>query len=89
MVNFTVTRNRTVFLPANRNQALGLILHDRDFVKRPVLIRIYIVPSGEELHIELDNITTQDVEVALKHTKPSVLGLQEKYAAWQKDYESV
>ena len=44
---------------------------------------------GEELHIELDNITTKDVEIALKHTKPSALGMKEKYAAWQKDYESV
>ena len=44
---------------------------------------------GEELHIELDNITTKDVELALRHTKPSALGLKDKYLAWQRDYESV
>ena len=50
---------------------------------------IVSLPLGEELHIELDNITTKDVEIALRHTKPSALGMKEKYAAWQKDYESV
>ena len=45
--------------------------------------------SDEELHIKLDVLTTSDVEAALATTKPSASALSGKYAAWQKDYESV
>lgn len=45
--------------------------------------------AGEELHINLDTITTADVEAALNNTKPSAVTLKDKYLDWQKNYESV
>ena len=47
-----------------------------------------LIPSGDELHINLDTITTEDVEAALLHTKPSARGMTGKYMAWQQEYES-
>ena len=44
---------------------------------------------GEELHIELDEISTEDVYSALKHTKPSALTMKDRYIQWQNKYESV
>lgn len=40
-------------------------------------------------HLELDPITNDDLQAALSTTKPSARQLQEKYAEWQKEYESV
>ena len=39
--------------------------------------------------LEIEPVTTADVEAALAHTKPSARQLKDKYAAWQKEYESV
>lgn len=38
--------------------------------------------------IQIDSITTIDVESAISHTKPSACGLTSKYTAWQQQYES-
>ncbi|CAI9719130.1 katanin p60 ATPase-containing subunit A-like 2 [Octopus vulgaris] len=45
--------------------------------------------ADKELNIQLDTLTTYDVEMALERTKPSARGLVEQYAAWQKEFESV
>ena len=45
--------------------------------------------SGEELHIHLDKIKTTDVIAALERTKPSAKTMKQKYADWQREYESV
>ncbi|XP_072166686.1 katanin p60 ATPase-containing subunit A-like 2 [Diadema setosum] len=39
--------------------------------------------------LKLDPITTDDVDSALAHTKPSAKLLKDKYLQWQKEYESV
>nr|AXL66108.1 katanin-like 2 protein short isoform [Xenopus tropicalis] len=39
--------------------------------------------------ISLDTVTTSDFLEVLAHTKPSAKSLAEKYAAWQKEFESV
>lgn len=39
--------------------------------------------------IQLDSITTSDVEKALTTTKPSASTFKEKYIQWQKEFESV
>ncbi|KAF6032592.1 KATNAL2 [Bugula neritina] len=45
--------------------------------------------EAEEPHIALDPVTTQDVQSAIAHTKPSARLLTEKYKKWQQEYESV
>jgi len=45
--------------------------------------------EGEELHIHLDKIKTTDVIAALERTKPSAKTMKQKYADWQREYESV
>lgn len=42
-----------------------------------------------DLHIRLDTITTSDVMKAIDRTKPSAGKMKERYAAWQREYESV
>nr|XP_034324058.1 katanin p60 ATPase-containing subunit A-like 2 isoform X24 [Crassostrea gigas] len=42
-----------------------------------------------DLHIRLDTITTSDVMKAIDRTKPSAGRMKERYAAWQREYESV
>ncbi|CAF2841370.1 unnamed protein product [Rotaria sp. Silwood2] len=39
--------------------------------------------------IQLDSITTTDVEKVLSTTKPSARAFKDKYTAWQKEFESV
>ncbi|KAG8456812.1 hypothetical protein GDO86_002557 [Hymenochirus boettgeri] len=39
--------------------------------------------------ISLDTVTTGDFLEVIAHTKPSAMNLVQKYAAWQKEYESV
>jgi len=39
--------------------------------------------------LEIEPVNTEDVEAALKHTKPSARQLKDKYKDWQKEYESV
>ena len=39
--------------------------------------------------LEIDPVNTDDVDAALKHTKPSARQLKGKYQDWQKEYESV
>ncbi|KAK3098604.1 hypothetical protein FSP39_021166 [Pinctada imbricata] len=46
-------------------------------------------PSHGDLHIRLDTITTTDVLKAVERCKPSAGRMKEKYAAWQREYESV
>ena len=46
------------------------------------------VESDEAVSITIDTITTADVETALTTTKPSARGMQDKYTAWQKEFES-
>ena len=45
--------------------------------------------AGKDLHLHLDTIQTDDIQVVLAHTKPSARTLVEKYNAWQKEYESL
>ncbi|CAH1253301.1 KATNAL2 [Branchiostoma lanceolatum] len=46
--------------------------------------------QGDHLpDLKIDPILTSDVKLALVHTKPSARTLKDKYAAWQKEYESV
>lgn len=45
--------------------------------------------EGKDLHIRLDTIVTTDVLKALERTKPSGKAMKDKYAAWQREYESV
>ena len=54
-----------------------------------LLTLCFISFAGKDLHLHLDTIQTQDLMVALQHTKPSARTLTEKYAAWQKEYESL
>ncbi|XP_048732991.1 katanin p60 ATPase-containing subunit A-like 2 isoform X6 [Ostrea edulis] len=42
-----------------------------------------------DLHIRLDTITSTDVLRAIDRTKPSAGKMKERYAAWQREYESV
>ncbi len=39
--------------------------------------------------IQLDTITTADVEKVLSTTKPSARAFKDKYTQWQKEFESV
>lgn len=39
--------------------------------------------------IQLDTITTNDVEKVLSTTKPSARAFKDKYTQWQKEFESV
>jgi hypothetical protein len=39
--------------------------------------------------IQLDSITTNDVERVLSTTKPSARAFKDKYTQWQKEFESV
>lgn len=39
--------------------------------------------------LEIEPVNTEDVEAALKHTKPSARQLKDKYKDWQREYESV
>lgn len=39
--------------------------------------------------IDLDSITTADVEKVLSTTKPSARAFKDKYTQWQKEFESV
>jgi len=50
---------------------------------------VNVVTSGEDLQFSLDAISTEDVTAALSSTKPSARTLVAKYAAWQREYESV
>ena len=51
---------------------------------------IFFFQNGTgDLHIRLDTITTSDVMKAIDRTKPSAGRMKERYAAWQKEYESV
>jgi len=45
--------------------------------------------TGKDLHIRLDTIVTIDVLKAIERTKPSGKAMKDKYAAWQREYESV
>ncbi len=39
--------------------------------------------------IQLDSITTADVEKVLSTTKPSARAFKDKYTQWQKEFESI
>eukprot|EP00048_Salpingoeca_helianthica_P008587 m.124273 g.124273 ORF g.124273 m.124273 type:complete len:590 (+) comp14646_c0_seq4:136-1905(+) len=46
--------------------------------------------SGElKEQVRLDPITTEDVQAALRSTKPSARALQDRYLKWQAEFESV
>lgn len=45
--------------------------------------------EGEDLHVKLETIRTEDVLVAIDRTKPSARLLKDKYSRWQREYESV
>ena len=51
--------------------------------------RLVCSHAGKDLHLHLDTIQTDDIQVVLAHTKPSARTLVEKYNAWQKEYESL
>ncbi|KAK3701924.1 hypothetical protein RRG08_049810 [Elysia crispata] len=64
----------------------------KEAAMRPVRKIFYALEhhtEGHELHIHLDKIKTADVLAALERTKPSATTLKQKYAQWQKEYESV
>ncbi|GFO36468.1 katanin p60 ATPase-containing subunit a-like 2, partial [Plakobranchus ocellatus] len=64
----------------------------KEAAMRPVRKIFYALEhhtEGHELHIHLDKIKTADVLAALERTKPSATTLKQKYADWQKEYESV
>ncbi len=50
-----------------------------------------VIIIGAELGecIQLDSITTADVEKVLSTTKPSARAFKDKYTDWQKEFESV
>lgn len=60
-----------------------------------VAIFVFAYPEGEDgrstplPRLEIEPVSTEDVEAALKHTKPSARQLKDKYKDWQKEYESV
>ena len=39
--------------------------------------------------IQLDSITTADIEKVLSTSKPSARAFKDKYTQWQKEYESI
>ena len=39
--------------------------------------------------IEIEAVTTEDVEIAISNTKPSARQLAGRYTKWQTEYESV
>ncbi|BFY97854.1 hypothetical protein BsWGS_00894 [Bradybaena similaris] len=64
----------------------------KEAAMRPVRKIFYALEhhtEGEELHIHLDKIKTEDVSAALERTKPSAKTMKQKYADWQRDFESV
>ena len=60
-----------------------------------VAIFVFAYAEGEDgrstplPRLEIEPVNTEDVETALKHTKPSARQLKDKYKDWQKEYESV
>lgn len=48
-----------------------------------------IIFLGQDLEIQLETITTDDVVAALAKTKPSARAMAKKYLDWQHEYESV
>ena len=58
-------------------------------------IFVFAYPEGEDgrstplPRLEIEPVNTEDVEAALRHTKPSARQLKDKYKDWQKEYESV
>lgn len=52
-------------------------------------IGVFFQNGTGDLHIRLDTITTSDVMKAIDRTKPSAGKMKERYAAWQREYESV
>jgi len=55
---------------------------------KKILIRFILeIEIGQS--IELDSITTEDVEKVLSTTKPSAHVFKDKYTQWQKEFESV
>lgn len=59
------------------------------YVCASVLYLIYHTVQLEDAGIHIDPITTEDLNSALVHTKPSARQLTHKYIEWQKEYESV
>ncbi len=61
-----------------------------DWSKTDVIFcSVWIVDAELGQCIQLDSITTADVEKVLSTTKPSARAFQDKYTEWQKEFESV
>ena len=56
--------------------------------KKKVLIYFFLDADLGKC-IQLDTITTADVEKVLSTTKPSARAFKDKYTQWQKEFESV
>ena len=54
-----------------------------------VLYFYYYAVQLENAGIHIEPVTTEDLDSALLHTKPSARQLTHKYTEWQKEYESV
>lgn len=52
-------------------------------------IMLYCTVQLENAGIHIEPVTTEDLNSALVHTKPSARQLGHKYTEWQKEYESV
>jgi len=50
---------------------------------------LYYTVQLENAGIHIEPVTTEDLNSALVHTKPSARQLTHKYTEWQKEYESV
>ena len=50
---------------------------------------VILLVQLENAGIHIEPVTTEDLNSALLHTKPSARQLTHKYIEWQKEYESV
>ena len=84
LVNNTKEDNRS---SCSNDIYLNPKFHPRVYYFHPCL---YTDGSSTPLpQFQLDPITNADLEAALTTTKPSARQLQNRYADWQKEYESV
>jgi hypothetical protein len=57
-------------------------------LKKKILFK-FILAAELGKCIQLDSITTADIEKVLSTTKPSGRAFKDKYIQWQKEYESI
>jgi hypothetical protein len=64
-------------------------LHDGKKMNNSIFKITYILDAELGQCIQLESITTADVEKVLSTTKPSARAFKDKYTQWQKEFESV